>query len=159
MRPGALETGEEGVCFFPELGVERRLLMMLSVVLTWSRTEMGEIMIVWCSGGAQNGERYWVIHYSEAGSPSNRTPAKTQEPNCDDLCLSPHQNGWCIIGITETLFAGCVYKEASCCARSVAHVLRRPRYPLDLNKSWFDFSWDLEISLFVSFTDMVFFGV
>lgn len=87
---------------FPSAGSQALTsVMMFRVELTWSRTEMGEIMIVWYSGGGENGERYWVIHYSGAGSLSNPTPPKTGKPNRDDWCSSPHQIGCCIMGITR----------------------------------------------------------
>lgn len=108
-------------------------VMMFSVELTWSRTEMGEIMIVWCSGGGENGERYWVIRYSRAGSLSNRTRPKTGKPNCDDWCSSPHQIGCCIMGI-QRLYCWMCWGKASCCADIMAYVLRQTYTPHQLHR-------------------------
>lgn len=88
-----------GGLLHPELAVRSWLPRLCSVWCSHG-AEMGEIMIVWWSrGGVENGGCYWVIHNSEAGSPSNGTPPKAEESNCDDWCSFAHQIGCCIMGI------------------------------------------------------------
>lgn len=124
---------------FPWAGSRALTSVMLVVVLMWSRTEMGEIMIVWCSGGGENGGRSWVIHYSGAGSLSNRTPPKTGKLKQRWLMFLPSLDWFLHHGNTETLMLN-VFRTASLCADIMVYVLRQTYTPYQLH-------WDVCFSV------------
>lgn len=113
MRPTALGPGKK--IAFPWAGSwALTSLMMFSMELTLSRTEMGEIMIVWCSGGGENRECFWVIHYSVAWQAVKSCPTNDRKAEPLWLMLLPSPDWLLHQGNTETVLLD-IFRRKLCC--------------------------------------------
>lgn len=127
MKPTALGPGKK--IAFPWAGSwALTSVTMFSLELTLSRTEMGEIMIVWCSGGGENEERFWVIQYSVAWQPVKSYPAKDRKAEPLWSMLLPPQDWVLHHGNTETLSLD-MFSKKLCCIDCMVHVFRQTYSP------------------------------
>lgn len=120
-------------------------VMMFSVVLTWSTTEMGEIMIVWCSRGGENGERYWVSRYSGAGNLSNRPPTNDKKTQLQWSMFLPSPDWLLHHGNTQTSWLN-VFRKTCCCTDTMAYRQTNTSYQLH-RESYVRLSISLSVSL------------